>query len=821
MKSLWRDLSFGARLLLRSPGLSAVAILSLALAIGVNTVVFTFVNALLLRPLPQAQDPDHLVRLMTLEDRDGSLHGLSLLNYQDLERSNPVFSGLMAYTNFKVSLSSGDRAELENAEIVSGNYFRVLGIQPAAGRTFAPGEGEVPGRDPVIVLGHSLWERRFGADPGLIGRTIMVNGHRLTVIGVAPKGFTGIALQSPAQAWVLLSMHQQLLGSSITELLDDRNSRVIQAVGRIKDGVNLAAAGTKAGGLYTTLGRTYPEATKGHTLTLIPLEESAIGPKQRHKYVLGGIFLLVVTGLILLIACANLANLLLARAATRYKEIAIRLSVGAGRSQLVRMLLAESLLLALAGGVAGLLLTFWPRNLLWALRPPELAESLDIGVDFKILGFALLLSLVTGLLFGLAPVLRLSKPSLVLSLKSDAGMTAQSRVRPASLLVIAEVALTLVPVVGSGLFLRSLANAENFDPGFDVEHQVVLGLDLGTLGYDEARGQEFYRAAQEKLEHLPGVVSAGVAETLVLYPAAMGAWSKVVTLEGKTTSTGEKEEHLIQVNTVSPSYFQTLGIPLRAGRLFDANDRPMSPAVAIINETMAQQLWPGESALGKRFTFQDEGLREVVGVVRDIKYGTLSEDPRPYIYTPLSQGYAAPAFLHVRTRDPHPEKLLPLIRSEVQAMDPNLGLGFVMPMSAVFERTLWAPRLGAVLLLVFAALALVLAVLGIYGVITSAVHQRRREISIRLAIGAQRREVLGLLLREGMTLVGAGLGLGLVLSLLLGRSVSAFLFGLKGTDLGALALALAILAGAGLVANLLAARRAMAVEPMEVLRTGV
>jgi macrolide transport system ATP-binding/permease protein len=820
--ALWKDVRAAGRGLLGSPGFSAVAVLSLALAIGVNTVIFTFVNALLLRPVPQAQNPDRLVRIFDQEEEDGSIHPLSFPNYLDLERLSSAFSGLAAYTDTQISLGTGERAELESSLLVTGDYFRVLGIRPYLGRAFLPAEGRVPGRDPVVVIGQDLWKRKFAADPGLLGTAIRVNGERMIVIGIAPKGFAGLDTRHPAQVWLPITMRRELAGGPLNKLLEDRASGTIHSFGRLKDGVTLARAGAEVGSLFAGLRRIYPEANKGQSLTLVPLKDATLEPRQRPRYVLGGILLMVVTGLVLLIACANVANLLLARAAAREKEIAIRFSLGARQSDMVRMLLVESLLLALAGGVAGLLLTVWPSKLLWALRPPEIPGFLDFSLDLRVLSFALLISLLTGLLFGLAPILRLSRSDLVTSLKSDAGLTAGRggrKVRVASLLVVAEVALTLVPVVGSGILLRSLANAQRFDPGFDTAHQVVLGLDLGTLGYDEPRGREFYREALERVRAVPGVVGAGVAETLALYPSAMGSWSKLVTFEGEVTSKGEPEEHLIKVNTVSPSYFSTMGIPIRAGRLFDSTDRQEGLKVVVVNETLAKRFWPGRSAIGRRLNFKEEGVREVVGVVRNAKYGSLGEDPIPYIYISLDQAYTSPAFLHVRTQG-NPVRLLPQVRRQVQSMNPNLGLGFVMPMTEVFERNLWAPRLGAVLLLLFGGLALGLAVLGIYGVIASGISQRRREISIRLAIGAQRNEVLTLMLRWGMGLVGLGLVLGLALSWFLGRSISALLFGLSGTDPGSVALAVGVLLLAGLFANLLAARRAIAVEPMEALRSG-
>jgi predicted permease len=818
MRSLWADTRFAVRRLLRSPGFTLVAVLSLGLSIGVNTSLFSFINALLLRPIPYARDPDRQVRIFSEEEAGGAARPVSFPNYLDLTRSLGTFSGLLASTTAQISLGSGDHADLEKAELVTGNYFRVLGVEPALGRGFLPGEGEVSGRDPVVVISHALWERNFASDPGLVGGGIWINGQKMTVIGVAPKGFSGLSARHPVQAWVPLSMRRQLLAGPLNDLLEDRASRIVAVVGRLRPGADLPAARAAVASAFADLKRSYPEANSGHDLLVLPLREALIEPAHRRKYLLAGTFLMVVSGLVLLIACANLANLLLARAVNRYKEVAIRVSLGAGGRHLLRLLLAEAGLLALAGGAAGLLLTVWSRDVLWSLRPPEIPQFLDIGLDGRVLGFTLLLALATGLLFGLAPVLRLARPDLVSSLKNETGVVVRERkmMGPARLLVAVQTALTLVAVVGAGLFLRSLANAQRYDPGFEVERQAVLGFDLSTLGYAEARGQAFYQAMLEKVERLPDVASAGIAESLVLYPSAMGAWLKVVTIEGEVRSEGG-EEHLIQSNTVSSGYFRTMGIPLRAGRLFDATDREGTRDVVVINETMAERFWPGRSAVGMRIHFQGEGPREVIGVVRDAKYNSLGEDPTPYVYSLLLQNYTAPAFLHVRTHGDAAEAL-PLVRREVQNLDSHLGLAFVMPMTAVFARNLWAPNAGATLLVVFGALALSLAVLGVYGTATSAVAQRRREIGIRLAVGARRAQVLSLILWQGMAVVAVGLAVGLGLALVLGRLVARFLFGLRGTDPWSLVLAVAILIGASLLANLLAARRAMAVQPMEVMR---
>jgi macrolide transport system ATP-binding/permease protein len=469
------------------------------------------------------------------------------------------------------------------------------------------------------------------------------------------------------------------------------------------------------------------------------------------------------------------------------------------------------------GGALGLILAFWLRDFLWALRPPAFPDSMDISLDGRVLGFTFLLSVVTGVLFGLAPVLQMRRPNLVPALKNEVPQLSGTlrRANAGNLLVVTQVAISLLPLIGAGLFLRSLSNAQQFSPGFQVENEAVLSFDLGTLGYDEPTGKQFYRRVMERVKTLPGVENVAMAESLKLYP--FGYLMRTVFMDGQGRGSGEGE--MVRTNNITSTYFDTMRIPLVRGRVFTEADREGSMPVAVINETMAKRFWGGKDAVGQRFFFFGaDQPTEVIGIVHDTKYQSLLEEEKPYIYVPLEQVYSTPVYLHVRTSG-KPEQVLQMMRKEVQSMDPNLGLGTAWTMAEVFERNLWAPRLGAALLSAFGLLALCLAGIGIYGVMSYSVNQRRREIGIRMSLGARKVDVLRLMLQDGMLLVVVGLGLGLLAASAMGKSLSGFLFGLSGTDVGMFTAGTLILASAALCANYIAARRSTAVNPVDVLKS--
>jgi len=822
MERLWQDLSYGLRVLARSPLFNLVAVLSLALGIGANTTIFTLIDAVFLNPLP-VEEPARLVAVYTTDEKNtgGFLTHLqtSYLNYLDYRNKNEVFSGLAAHQFVpQLSLVAGGGApEQVVGQIVSGNYFEVLGVRPALGRFFLPDEDKTPGAYPVVVLGHGLWRRRLGGDPNIVGKTVLLNTQAFTVVGVAPEEFRGTLPLFGPELWLPTMMWKQVVTGAFREWFEERRPLIFDITGRLKPGVDLAQAQANLKTIGLQLERDYPEPNKGRNVTLVALSKATINPGFRGQLIAIGALLMTVVGLVLLIACSNVANLLLARATARRKEIAIRLSMGASRGRVIRQLLTESILLGLLGGALGVLFAFWGLDLLWAYRPPFFPENVTRpALSGTVLGFTFVISLLTGLLFGLAPALQASRPNVSAELKNEEQTLGRgfARVSFRNLLVVAQVALSLVALIGAGLFLRSLGQAQQIDPGFETENLAVLQFNLGTAGYDRVRGESFQRQLIERAESLPGTRSATLATML---PLAGGGLQRSVFPEG-SEPTGSGTGVLVPVNAVGLRYFETMGIPVLRGRDFSEVDREGSSLVAVINETMAKRFWPNRDPLGARFRFfGDREPREVVGLAKDGKYFFLGEDPQPCAYVPLLQNYDEAVTLQVRT-DGEPAMVLGSVQREIQAMDRSLPVLNPRTISEVFSQSLWAPRMGAGLLGLFGGLALLLASVGMYGVMAYSVSQRLREIGIRMAMGAARRDVVRLVLKEGMSLVGVGVALGVALSLVAARLLSALLFGVGTADPATFTVTPLLLTLVAFLANYLPARRAAAVDPMLALR---
>jgi predicted permease len=824
MESWIQDLRFATRMLAKKPSFTLVAVLSLALGIGANTTIFSLVNALLLRSLP-VEEPERLVSIYTKDEKNPGFGALSHLNWKDYREQNRVFSGVLGYDWTPMSVAAGQgntkgEAQLAFGQLVSGNYFDLLGVEPALGRTFLPEEDATPGAHPVVVVSHELWEERLGADPRAVGRTIRVNGSAYTVIGVAPAEFTGTDIGVRPELWIPMAMNRQIKPNDEINWYDERRGLFVNSIGRLRPGVTLAQARADLEAIARRLQQEYPADDKGRSVQLLPLTQAAVHPQVRGGVVAASTLLMVVTGLVLLIACANVANLLLARATARRKEIAVRLSQGAARGRVVRQLLTESLLLALLGGLGGLVVLFVARRALLAFLPTlpfAIDVTLDLGLDARVLGFTLGLSLLTGLLFGLVPALQTSRPEMVSALKNEAPPAAQGRRRfnARNLLVAGQVALSLVSLIAAGLFLRSLGEAQKIDPGFDPKPLAVLSFDAGLQGWDAPRIQQFFRDVRERVGGLPGVEAAALAGA----GPFQGSFFRSVFLEGGARDDGT----LIQVNEVGPGYFTTLGVPLVRGRVFDERDRKGSLPVVVINQTMAERFWPGKDPVGRRFKFfGDAAPVQVVGVVRDIKYSNLGEAPQPYIYQPLEQRSSTGVTLIARVRSDNrhgdPAAVLPAIQRELRSMAPEMPLTGVAAVPRLLDDTLWAPRAGASLLALFGLLALVLAALGLYGVMSYSVTQRSREIGIRMALGAHRRDVLSLLVGQGMSVVGVGAALGLALAFLATRFTASMLFGVSPTDPVAFGVTSALLGTVALMAVLVPAQRATEVDPVVVLR---
>ncbi len=820
MEILIQDVRYGLRMLFRNPGFTLVAILSLALGIGANTTIFTLVNTVLLHPIP-VRDPERLVSLFTVDEKNKNnqfnLFGTSHPNYKDYRDQNGAFEETAAYVGSAINLSGGGEPEQVAGDLVSGNFFSLLGVEPVLGRAFLPEEDKVDGAHPVTILSDRLWRRRFATDPALVGKPITLNGQSFTVVGIAPPGFQGVNTLGGPDLWVPLAMHGQILSGFVAENFEDRRALLFNAVGRLKPGVTLEQA---QGGLRTIAARLekeYPEPNTGRSVTLLPVSQTTINPNIRRLFVVAGGLLMTVVGLVLLIACANVANLLLARATGRRKEIAIRLSMGAGRLRLVRQLLTESVVLALLGGAAGLLVAFWARDLLLAFRPPQFFfGQFDLDLDARVLLFTLLVSLATGVVFGLAPALQASRPDLVVELKERTGQPGHAgrRVNLRSVLVVGQVALALVSLIGAGLFLRSLRNTERIDPGFDARNLLTLSFDVDALGFDRVRGEEYHRRLLETVKAIPGVRSASLSANLPMG----GGIGRTVFPEGQEASAGAVGQ-FTTANEMSVGYFDTLGMSLRRGRDINDMDREGAPLVVVINEAMAKQFWKGEEAIGRRFKFfGDEAFREVVGVVEDAKIFTLGEDPQPQAYIPVLQLYNPGMTLNVRAAGDG-ATLLPTVRRQVQELQPTMPLTNVQTAGQLIAQVLWAPRMGAALLGIFGLIALTLAAIGIYGVMSYAVNQRTVEFGLRMALGASPRDVLRMVLRQGMFLVACGLLIGIITALLATRLVDAFLVGLSATDPLTYAFISLLLAAVAALAGYVPARRATRVDPMVALRS--
>ncbi|HLB86543.1 MAG TPA: ABC transporter permease [Terriglobales bacterium] len=823
-ETFWQDLRTGARVLLKSPGFTVVAILSLALGIGANTAIFTIINAVFLHPLP-LQEPSRLVEVFTHDTKTVNanvtfqLTGSSLPNYNDYRDQSTVFLGFAAATNFALPLNWGGQTEPQqlNGYLVSANFFDVLGVKAFRGRTFFPDEDKKVGANTVLVMSYGLWARRFGADPGLIGQTIMLNATPYTVIGVAPPNFKGpLAIAPPDVLWIPISMRDYVLSGPAKDFENNRRFRWLSMIGRLKPGATLKQAEAALKTIAAALEKQYPRENQGRTVELALLTDSALGINNRQQFTLAGAVLMSVVGLVLLIACVNLANLLLAQAAKREKEMSIRAALGAGRFRLVRQLLTESTLLSLVGGAAGLLVAYWGRGLLWSFRPPFLPEgSVNLSFDARVLGFTAGASLLTGLLFGIIPALKASDPDLNAMLKTGGrgGTLGWTHNRLRSLLVISEMALALVALVGAGLFLRSMQNAQQINPGFETKDLFQFFFDLGALRYDAAHGQQFIHEAVERAKSVPGVADAAVNSGGLFGAAIAGTTFR----EGEQTNPNDRGT-LVNYDNVTPGYFNTMRIPLLHGREFTEFDREGSTKVAIINEVMARMMWPGQEALGKRFyTFADAQPYEVIGVVGNTVVLQISQDPQPTAYVPLRQQYSAVGALIVRTTG-NPEAVLETARRHVQQLDRNLAFTNANTVGQVLDQGLWAPRMGAVLLGVFGLLALALASIGIYGVMAYSVSQRTNEIGIRMALGARPEQVLRQVLAQGMQLALMGAVAGVLIALALGSFVSGLLFGVSGKDpltFGAVAL---LLSGVAALACYFPARRATCVDPIVALR---
>jgi putative ABC transport system permease protein len=799
------DLRYGVRMLWKNKGFTAVAVVALALGIGANSAIFSVVNTVLLRPLPY-REPVCLVMLWEDNSKIGYPRDTpAAANYIDWRDQSTVFEGMTATADRSFNLTGAGEPERFDGKRVSTNFFSLLGVEPQLGRGFVP-EEDVPGADHVVVLSHGLWQRRFGSDRGMVGKSITLNGEGYTVVGIMPPGFQ--FMSQDVGMWVPIAFTQQQAAS--------RGSHYLKVVARLKPGVTVEHAQAEMSTIAARLQQQYPEQNTDLGATVVSLHEEVVGNIRPALLVLLG-----AVGFVLLVACANVANLLLARAAVRQKEIALRTALGASRLRLVRQFLTESVLLAALGGLVGLLLSVWGVSLLKSFIPENISQVKAIAVDARVLGFTLLVTLLTGLVFGLAPALQASRFNLNETLKEGGRDAAAARGgnRIRGLLVVAEVAVSLVLLVGAGLLINSFMRLRSVDPGFRTDNLLTMSVVLPPQKYpDQARRAAFYTDMISRVEALPGVRSAGVTNWI---PLVMQGDSNGYTIEGQPAPTGKP--HIIVTRIVSPHYFGTMGIQLIEGRVFEeGKDRVDSPCVAVVGEAVARKYWSGQSPLGKRLspgTVESEAdWCQVVGVVKDVRQMELAAESKPQLYFTYDQAtFFAPRYLVVKT-DGDPLALAGAVRKTVWDVDRDQPVSNVRTMEDVLAESLARQRFSTLLLGVFAGVALLLAAVGIYGVMSYSMAQRTREIGIRMALGAQKRDVLKLAVGQGVKLVAIGVGIGLVGALALTRVMTSLLYGVSATDPVTLVTISLVLVAVALLASYIPARRASKVDPLIALR---
>ena len=809
------DLRFGARLLRRSPGFTVTAALMIALGIGANTTIFSVLNALLLRPLSGMVRPDELVMIGRTQNGQG-FDTFSYPDYVDYRAGARSLSAVAASFVTAAHLSTGGASERVRAELVSGNYFSTLGTRAAAGRLLRRDDDGAPGANTVVVLSFGVWERRFGSDPGVVGKSVRIDGVPYTVVGVTEPGFNGVRTVDVVDVFVPIAMAGQLMGRAGGGLLSERGAVWLQLFGRLAPNVTTATAESELGTIAAELRRRYPDTNKGRGVRL----STGIGldPEERRDVRTFMSILVGVVGLVLLIACANVANLLLARGSARARELAVRASLGASRSRLVRQLLAEGVLLAMLGGVAGLVLGVWSLRLVRRLPIFDDAfGALATGIDGRVLAFTVGAMMLSGTLFALPPAFRTSRVDLVTTLRLGTPGSGDFRSRLRSSLVVAQLALSLVLLVAAGLFVRTLQAFYRVEPGFETRHVLIATVDAELQGYDEPRGRRLFNDLEERVRGLPGVRNAAFA---AMVPLGGGGWdTRVFAADAKPApdDPGIKTD----VNAVTPAYFATLGMRVVSGRAFTAADRDGAPNVAIVNDAFAARLWPGRNPVGQRFRVGREGeeVLEVIGLVRTAKYRGLDESPRPFFYRSFAQAYVPSMTLHVRTASDDPYTVLQSVRRELDGIDRDLPLSRVMTLAERLDRSLGAQRTAAMLVGIYGMLALVLAAVGLYGSMAYAVSRRTREMGVRMALGAREAEVRRHVIAGALRVALVGTAIGLAAAVPATRLLRSQLFGVSPVDPATLVSVVVILAAASVAAAYVPARRATRVDPVIALRS--
>jgi predicted permease len=809
MDRLLLDLRLALRRLRQNPGFSIVAILTLSLGIGANTAIFSVINAVLLRPLPVERSSELVAVNETLAGN--TFPTLSVPNFRDMRDRNTVLAGLAAYRILPASIGLPGASQRLWGYLVTGNYFDMLGVKPVRGRLLLPEDDRVPGGHPVAVISYSCWQKRFGGDPSVVGRHVKFNSMDFTVLGVAPQGFFGTELFYVPEVFFPLMMQKELEGGN--GYLERRDVSNTFIVGRLKTGVSMAQAQAGLNSLARKLAEEYPKEDAGMKVVLTP-------PGLAGNYLRGAVVgfaaaLFGVSCLVLLVACTNLASMLLARASDRRKETAIRLAIGAERGRLIRQLLTENMVAALAGGAGGALLTLWITDTLSAWRPAmDVPLFANITVDFRVFAFALLMSVATTLLFGLLPALQSTKTDLVSALKNEAASERSRRWHVRDYVVASQVGLSVLLLVCSVLVVRSLQRALHAPIGYNPEGAVTVSFDLNMQGYNEARGRAFERQLLEKVRAIPGIQSAALVDSL---PLSLSSSSDSVFIEGQPQPKAA-EAPLAYYYTVSADYFPTLETKLLKGREFEARDKPGGNRVAVVNQAFVEKLLHGAQPLGKRFMLSPDGKPiEIVGVAEDGKYISLSENRSPAFWIPLEIWYSANASLVART-GMNGAQAVQLLRNAVRDLDPMVALYSAGTMTEQLDLPLFPARAAASALGAFGFLALILVATGIYGVMAYAVSRRTREIGIRMAIGASQAQVLGMIGRRALMLIGTGTAVGLGLALMVARLLGQILYGVEPTDPVTYAAVFLMILAIAVVACCIPAMRAIRINPVSALR---
>ena len=809
METLVQDIRYGIRMLLKSPGVSIVATVALALGIGANTAIFSVVNGVLLRPLPYP-DSDSLMAVFESVQQRGR-NSYSYPNFFDLREQNQVFERLAAYHSSDFILTGGGEASRVQGAVVTWDIFPLLGVSPMLGRSFAAEEDKPGESGRVVVLSQTLFERRFNSDPNLINQVITLDGSKYTVIGVMPRSFQFPIQNEPVELWTTIAGD----ASGSSPMTAQRGAHFLNLVARLKPGVSQEQAQADVNTIATRLEQQYPDTNSRRGILVETALHALVGDIRPALLILLG-----AVACVLLIACANVANLLLARATSRHKEMAIRSALGASRMRVIRQMLTESVLLAVVGGGIGLVLAVWWSDLLIALGKEDIPRAVQVGVDWRVLAFTAGLSVLTGLVFGVVPAFHSSKTELTESLKEGRGAGAGSRRnRMRSALVVVELAIAVVLLVGAGLLIQSLWRLQRVTSGLETENVLTLSVALPEVKYDGEKQSRFFQDLRSKLETLPGVRSAS---GILPLPLSGDRFSISFQIEGRPVP--KKDEPVGDFFGADVGYFKTMGIPILKGRDFNQFDQHKSAPVVIVTETFAKTHFPGEEAIGKRIhpgisTFDNEKApaREIVGVVGDVRNRALSTEPRPAYYVPITQVPFPQMSIVVKTTgDPH--ALIPAVTKEVTQFDKDLPVFSVKTMNEYLASSVAAPRFNTTLLSIFATVALVLTIIGLYGVMSYSVAQRTNEIGIRMALGAQTHNVISLVVAQGLKLVLLGLAIGLVGAFVASRIVKSLLFGVTAKDPLTFTLAAVLLGAVGVLACYLPARRATKVDPIEALR---